>query len=91
MREILHVEAPSDEACPLELPGPSTSTGDPWIVGDIQRWLSEDPPPMKWIVEGLIPAGVPGVFAARANVGKSLTALLIGLSLASGRGCSAAP
>lgn len=41
---------------------------------------------MKWIVEGLIPAGVPGVFAARANVGKSLTALLIGLSLASGRG-----
>lgn len=59
---------------------------DPWIIGDVAKMLREDPPPVQWLVEGLIPAGAPGLFAARAGAGKSMTALLIALGLASGRG-----
>jgi hypothetical protein len=57
-----------------------------WIVGDVNRMLTEDPPPVRWLVEGLIPAGVPGILAARAGAGKSMTALLAGMGLASGLG-----
>lgn len=57
-----------------------------WIVGDMVRMLTETPPPVRWLVEGLIPAGVPGILAARAGAGKSITALLAGMGLASGQG-----
>lgn len=59
---------------------------EPWIVGDVGRMLATDPPPVRWLVEGLIPAGMPGILAARSNAGKSMTALLIGMGLASGLG-----
>ena len=62
-----------------------------WIVGDVGRMLDEDPPPVHWLVEGLIPAGVPGILAARAGAGKSMTALLIGMGLASGLGVLGRP
>lgn len=78
------IEVPAEEARPWE--PPALPKPDPWIEGDIHRWMTEEPPPVRWLVEGLIPAGVPGVFAARANAGKSMTALLIALGLASGRG-----
>jgi hypothetical protein len=58
----------------------------PWIVGDVARMLREEPPPVRWLVEGLIPASSPGLFAARAGAGKSMTSLLIALGLASGHG-----
>lgn len=73
------IEVPEGQAMPF--------TGkDAWTIGDPSRYLREEPPPVRWIVEGLIPAGVPGVFAARAGAGKSMTALLIGMGLASGLG-----
>ncbi len=53
--------------------------------------LAEDPPPIRWLVEGLIPAGVPGILAARASAGKSMTALLISMGLASGLGVMGRP
>jgi len=71
----------------LEALGPQRA----WIVGDVGRMLSEDPPPVRWLVEGLIPAGVPGILAARAGAGKSMTALLIGMCLASGLGVLGRP
>lgn len=63
----------------------------PWIVADLQRWMREEPPQVRWLLEGLIPAGVPGVLAARSNAGKSMTALSIGLGLASGLGALGLP
>lgn len=62
-----------------------------WTVGDVGRMLTEDPPPVRWLVEGLIPAGVPGILAARASAGKSMTALLICMGLASGLGVLGRP
>ena len=62
-----------------------------WIVGDVGRMLTEDPPPVRWLVEGLIPAGVPGILAARASAGKSMTALLAAMGLASGLGVLGRP
>lgn len=57
-----------------------------WTLGDVRRMLREPPPPARWLVPGLIPAGVPGILAGRASVGKSSTALLIGMGLAAGLG-----
>jgi hypothetical protein len=68
------------------LPRPSA-----WIVGDVGRMLTTDPPPVRWLVEGLIPAGVPGILAARASAGKSMTALLAAMGLASGLGVLGRP
>ena len=66
---------------PAALPKPAA-----WIVGDVARMLREDPPPVRWLVPGLIPAGTEGVLAARAGAGKSMTALSIAMCLASGLG-----
>ena len=57
-----------------------------WIVGDVGQMLSGDPPRVRWLVEGLIPAGIEGILAARASAGKSMTALAVGMGLASGLG-----
>jgi hypothetical protein len=57
-----------------------------WIVGDVGRMLTEDPPPVRWLVPGVIPAGIEGILAARAGAGKSMTALEIAMALASGLG-----
>ena len=62
----------------------SRSTAKPWTVGDMKRMLGETPPSVPWLVQGLIPAGVVGIMAGRASVGKSSTALLIGMGLAAG-------
>ncbi|MBL0312735.1 MAG: AAA family ATPase [Holophagaceae bacterium] len=74
------------EAKPVPAERIVESSRPAWIIGDTARYLREEPPPVRWIVEGLIPAGVPGVFVARAGAGKSMTALLIGMGLSSGLG-----
>ncbi len=81
---MLHQLVESATISPMFPKGESSSPA--WIIGNTARYLQEEPPPIRWIVEGLIPAGVPGVFAARAGAGKSMTALLIGIGLASGFG-----
>ena len=63
---------------------PVLSCAPAWFKGDVARMLAEDPPPVRWLVEGLIPAGMPGILAARAGAGKSMTALMIAMGLASG-------
>ncbi len=74
------------EPAPRGHRNPSRPQVEPWIVGDVGRMLREDPPEVRWLVPGLIPAGMPGILAARSNAGKSMTALLIGMGLASGLG-----
>lgn len=75
----------------LPLPVPDGHATGAWIMGDVQRMLTDPPPPVRWLVEGLIPGGVPGVLAARAGAGKSMTALSIGMGLASGLGVMGRP
>lgn len=75
----------------LPLPASNGQATGAWIVGDVRRMLTEPPPPVRWLVEGLIPGGVPGVLAARAGAGKSMTALSIGMGLASGLGVMGRP
>ena len=88
----VNLQAILDEAKPVEQTPPSNrhpnglSRANAWITGDVGRMLTEDPPPVRWLVEGLIPAGIVGVLAARAGAGKSMTALSIAMGLASGLG-----
>lgn len=63
---------------------PTGIKGKAWIVGDVDRMMSDDPPPVRWLVEGLIPAGMVGVLAGRANAGKSMIALHISMGVAAG-------
>lgn len=88
------VEIPEGLAKPWEhptLPLPPEEVRNPWIIGDVAKMLREEPPPVRWLVEGLIPAGQQGLFAARAGAGKSMTSILIALGLASGRGVLGKP
>jgi len=62
-----------------------------WYLADLQRMLSEPPPEIQWVVQGLIPLGFPGIIAAEGGIGKSMTALLISLGLASGVGVLGRP
>ncbi len=82
MTEISNFAEPLHNPIPFR--HPTMGLPEPWITGDVHRMRTEAPPPVRWLVEGLIPAGVPGVLAARANAGKSMTALAIGLALAAG-------
>jgi hypothetical protein len=88
--ELRQEPVPLNEPDGFELPPvprfehPTLKCPAAWIVGDVGRMLMEDPPPVRWLVEGLLPAGVPGILAARAGAGKSMTALSIGMCLAAG-------
>src|SRR5581483_7109585 len=64
--------------------GPLLVPQAPVISGDAPDWSLEDwsldrfqgaAPARKWLVEGLIPAGTAGVFAAVGDAGKSMMAL----------------
>jgi|GEM_PF-3883438 len=60
-----------------------------WAITD---WRADRfqgvPPERKWLVEGLIPAAVPGVFAAVGDAGKSMMALRLALVVASHPPCA---
>ncbi|WP_005035531.1 AAA family ATPase [Holophaga foetida] len=96
MTNILQFANPrSEPSLPVALDGqarpspyehPTLPLCQAWVVGDMAHMLADDPPPVRWLVEGLIPAGVPGILAARAGAGKSMTALSVGMALASGLG-----
>lgn len=46
---------------------------------DIFEWTADryvgEPPPIEWLVEGVVPLGVPGMVAAMGDTGKSFTLL----------------
>lgn len=60
-----------------------------WAITD---WRSDrfkgTPPERQWLVEGLIPAAVPGVFAAVGDAGKSMMALRLALVVSSHPACA---
>jgi len=47
------------------------------------RRFKGPPPGRRWIVDGLLPAGTPGVFAAVGDAGKSMLALRLALAVGS--------
>ena len=69
-------------------PIPITAFADPLSPAyhpmDVLEALRTPPPPMRWLVEGLIPLGVPGALVAKPGCGKSQVSLDLGLSVALG-------
>lgn len=59
-------------------------TPQPLEMHDPTSWATSDAPPVRWLVKGLLPQGVPAIFAGKSNGGKSLIALHLSLSVASG-------
>jgi hypothetical protein len=52
---------------------------------DIARMVREEPPPVPWIVEGLIVAGALTVLAGQPGEGKSLLSEVLAVGVATGR------
>ena len=48
------------------------------------RFMNMEPPPMRWVLDGFLPAGVVGLLAATGGVGKSYLAYTLGFSVATG-------
>lgn len=48
------------------------------------RFLESEPPPMRWVLEGLLPAGITGLVASPGGVGKSNLVYSLGFSVATG-------
>lgn len=76
--EILPVPPPEGE------PKPGQRDSSPFLSVDMSRVWLDEPPPLRWIVEGLLPLGMPGVLVAPGGLGKSGLALSIGAALATG-------
>ena len=50
------------------------------------EFLDADPPPIVWLIPGLLPLGVPTVMAAQGGLGKSFLALQMCIAMATGKG-----
>lgn len=48
------------------------------------RFIDNEPPPMRWVLDGFLPAEVVGLIAATGGVGKSYLAYSLGFSVATG-------
>jgi hypothetical protein len=82
---LLHIDVETHG--PLVAPSPVFSVEAPpegWTVLD---WRADrfqgSPPVRRWLVEGIVPAGTPGIFAAVGDVGKSMLALRLALVVSS--------
>ena len=64
----------------VEASGPSLEVIDPGT------FALSDPAPIRWLLEGLLPWGVPAILAAKTNAGKSMLALEISMVVAAGLG-----
>jgi len=78
LKAAVEIRGTDNPILPLETHGPFRPL-------DMAEVLRDSPPPVNWLVKGLIPSGVTGVFAARSNSGKSMTALHLALCLATGK------
>jgi hypothetical protein len=48
-------------------------------------WATSEPPPSRYLLDGLLPLGAPAILAAKSNAGKSLLAMQISFAVATGR------
>lgn len=55
-----------------------------FIEVNVADWLNTTPPPLQWIVEGLLPRPYAGIFASPGGLGKSGLLLDTGVALATG-------
>jgi hypothetical protein len=88
---------PEDLAPPLASPspemppppgdedGPGGGTPPPLRLLDPSAWGEEDPPPLRYLLEGLLPLGAPAILASKSNAGKSFLAMEISFAVATGR------
>lgn len=53
---------------------------------DVSRMLVTDPPPVPWVVDGLVARGILTLLAGREGVGKSMFAAALAVAVASGGG-----
>lgn len=47
-------------------------------------WLTYEPPPIRWLLKGLLPHGLPAILAGKSNCGKSLAAMQMSMAVAVG-------
>ena len=57
----------------------------PLLLLDPSAWGGEAPPPLRYLLDGLLPEGVPATLAGKSNSGKSLIAMMITFAVATGR------
>ena len=60
--------------------------GDPLKLIDPAAWTASEPPPPRYLLDGLLPAGAPAILAGKPNCGKSMLALQVSFAVATGRG-----
>ena len=53
---------------------------------DVSRMLTSEPPPVPWVVEGLVARGVLTLLAGREGIGKSMLTIALAVAVASGGG-----
>ena len=61
------------------------------VVAEPGEFLDFDPQPNRWLVQGLLPLGVPTVMASKGGLGKSFLALQLCIALATGKGFLSCP
>ena len=64
--------------------GRKSGTPAPLRLLDPGAWGDEEPPPTRYLLEGLLPLGVPAILAAMSNAGKSLLGMMISFAVATG-------
>lgn len=62
----------------------TAAAGPPLLVLDPIEW-SEEPPALRYLVEGLLPEGAPAILAGRSNSGKSMLGIEFSFAVATGR------
>lgn len=80
---------PKEVPCSLTIPPPPDNDRPfpaPLEVLDPSTFMACEPPPIRWLLEGLLPWGVPAILAAKSNAGKSLLAMQVSMAVAVGRG-----
>lgn len=76
--------APEMPPPPGDEDAPGGGTPGPLRFLDPSAWGEEDPPPVRHLLEGLLPMGVPAILAAMSNAGKSLLGMMISFAVATG-------
>lgn len=76
--------APEMPPPPGDEDAPGGGTPAPLRILDPAVWGEEEPPAMRYLLEGLLPLGAPAILAAMSNAGKSLLGMMISFAVAVG-------